>query len=660
MKRSSQMTASTALHLSLHSPLHCTAHLPSLPNHTPAARPSVVHSALRCLALSPTPHPTAVRCAALPPCLIQVWDIASARVLRDDWRHEQRVTGIEFHPYEFIMATSSADRTVRVWDLELWEPVEALGPEATGVRAIAYHRDGRQLLCATADALKVWGCEPAVHHDTVPIDWRQLGDMHLSYKDDAPRAVGCCCSGSSVGVFLVDLRKVAPFCGTTVAGATGAAAAQQQMGLLRSAVAGGGTGDCAVSGPVPSTGDQRSLSQQHDKDDYGDDDQQQQQQRVLVGAQPQPPLLLSASNASTKAAGGGPLMRQLGRQRTPPRPPSSSSAFVAVKALQPQTGQLQQQQQQPGQLPRAAATDAAVPLHQPPQMQQEQQRQHLGTRRQASDSFPEYAVEIRLPPGPPPLPGAAGAMAPPNGGASGRSSRRTSGLAADASAAGLHALSVTDGAVLPVCSGGASSGSSTRASAAPSPRAAEHAAVGVADAAASGDAILAAMAARPLLKAELARMAGGLQLARGFVVRGNLEGAYRSAAQASDAALASMLVEAVSCRQDAFELSTLEPLIKLLELLLSSGVEAHAAAGLSALSLVLRGPGATVREVCAGPGPLGVDLSYEARKSRCSLVKLALEGLGMRVGALSRGAGALAARARLVSDELRAVVGGGV
>jgi hypothetical protein len=177
------------------------------------------------------------------------------------------------------------------------------------------------------------------------------------------------------------------------------------------------------------------------------------------------------------------------------------------------------------------------------------------------------------------------------------------------------------------------------------------------DIAAAPNPIVAAMAQRPLLKADLARMVTALQLAKGFVARGNLEGAYKAALNQGDAAVACMLVEAVQSRQDAFELNSVEPLIKLLELLLAAGQEQQQAVGLSALALVLRGPGQVVREVCNGPGPVGVDLSYEQRKNKCLLVKMCLEGLGMKLGVLARGNGAVAARAQLLVEELRRVVG---
>jgi hypothetical protein len=117
-----------------------------------------------------------------------------------------------------------------------------------------------------------------------------------------------------------------------------------------------------------------------------------------------------------------------------------------------------------------------------------------------------------------------------------------------------------------------------------------------------------------------------------------------------------MLLEAISSRADAFEVNSLEPLIKLTELLLGSGQEQQANVGLNVLQLVLKGPGQVVHDVCNAPQPPGVDLSFETRRSKCQLLKMALEGLGLKLGVLSRSKGQLGARAQMLAEELRRVV----
>ena len=62
-----------------------------------------------------------------------MWDLTAGKLLHD-FCHEEAITGLEFHPSEFVLATSSADRTVKWWDLETSELIDTAGPETTGQR----------------------------------------------------------------------------------------------------------------------------------------------------------------------------------------------------------------------------------------------------------------------------------------------------------------------------------------------------------------------------------------------------------------------------------------------------------------------------------------------------------------------------------------------
>lgn len=61
----------------------------------------------------------------------QVWDLTAGKLLHE-FQHEDSITGLEFHPSEFVLATSSADLTVKWWDLETSELIDTTGPEVTG------------------------------------------------------------------------------------------------------------------------------------------------------------------------------------------------------------------------------------------------------------------------------------------------------------------------------------------------------------------------------------------------------------------------------------------------------------------------------------------------------------------------------------------------
>jgi katanin p80 WD40 repeat-containing subunit B1 len=58
------------------------------------------------------------------------------------------VTGLEFSPTEYVLASSARDRVVRLWDLENFSLIGQTTPEATPVRNICFYKDGRFLFSA--------------------------------------------------------------------------------------------------------------------------------------------------------------------------------------------------------------------------------------------------------------------------------------------------------------------------------------------------------------------------------------------------------------------------------------------------------------------------------------------------------------------------------
>lgn len=619
----------------------------------------------------------------------------------------------------------------------------------------------------------MWGVDPARHFDTVPVAWGRVADVSIFEH----RLIGCSFAGGSVGVYVVDLKRVAPFSG----GGGGSGAAVAAMGGL----AGAGAAARAQEGKAPGVGgaavaDGRLVRQQQEQrqpppQQHWDQQQQREQQqreqetqqqrraqaevaqvppaqeqgqgpaRVSRGGgsagalphtvsdrQREPPkeqpaarLLRQQRSVTDKgSAGGGPATGMgpdadrpgplgMGRQRTPPgelrsRGGSASSsgsslaaageAALAAGGGRPKSssvgtgvgdslarGHLQQQQQLAGgggplralmdddRHQRDAATSMGGAA--PPEGQDGRPHTSSGgggggtgaSRRASGNAFPE--VEIRVPSHPPPAAAPpAGASAPPAGDARPQRDDGVSATGASRSAAGRPplgpqaAVGPAPFAAAPAGAGssrygGSSAGGGAAAQAAPpaaahpppppqqqQPLTSLH------------DPLLAAAAYRPSLRSDLSRALSTLQIARGFVSRGNVEGAYRAAAQSGDAAAAAMLLEALQGRKDAFDVSSTEALARALEACLSGGPEhEHAAAvALGALSLALRGPGQVIRETL-GASAIGVDLNFEARRDKCVVAKLALQGLGMKLGVLARGAGPLAARAQQVAAELQSL-----
>jgi katanin p80 WD40 repeat-containing subunit B1 len=49
--------------------------------------------------------------------------------LHDFSLHKGPVNCLDFHPHEFLLATGSADKTLKFWDLETFELIGSSGPE---------------------------------------------------------------------------------------------------------------------------------------------------------------------------------------------------------------------------------------------------------------------------------------------------------------------------------------------------------------------------------------------------------------------------------------------------------------------------------------------------------------------------------------------------
>ncbi|CAH2038299.1 unnamed protein product [Thlaspi arvense] len=136
-----------------------------------------------------------------------IWDITAGKLLHEFKFHEGPIRSLNFHPLEFLLATGSADRTVKFWDLETFELIGSTRPEATGVRSIAFHPDGRTLFCGLDDGLKVYSWEPVVCRDGVDMGWSTLGDFCINEG----KFIGCSYYRNSVGVWVSDISKLEPY-----------------------------------------------------------------------------------------------------------------------------------------------------------------------------------------------------------------------------------------------------------------------------------------------------------------------------------------------------------------------------------------------------------------------------------------------------------------
>lgn len=77
-------------------------------------RPRKQYAGARGLPPLPALAPGAQSSARVLLCAAQIFDLVAGRVIHEYGQHTHPITGLEFHPTEYLLATASADKTVKV------------------------------------------------------------------------------------------------------------------------------------------------------------------------------------------------------------------------------------------------------------------------------------------------------------------------------------------------------------------------------------------------------------------------------------------------------------------------------------------------------------------------------------------------------------------
>jgi WD40 repeat protein len=96
---------------------------------------------------------------------VQLWDLASGKVLRTFEGHAKAPHRLAFSPDGNLLATGSGDplqgqgselEGLRLWDTETGKELAKLGRHAEGVSGVCFSPDGRRLYCGSDMSVRVW------------------------------------------------------------------------------------------------------------------------------------------------------------------------------------------------------------------------------------------------------------------------------------------------------------------------------------------------------------------------------------------------------------------------------------------------------------------------------------------------------------------------
>jgi WD40 repeat protein/serine/threonine protein kinase len=100
---------------------------------------------------------------------VRVFDLTTGQRVFTLRGHTSNVTSVAFSPDGRRIATSSFDRTVKLWETESGQEVFTLRGHTSGVLGVAFSPDGRRLATGSIDSTaKIWDTEPLPENLPVP------------------------------------------------------------------------------------------------------------------------------------------------------------------------------------------------------------------------------------------------------------------------------------------------------------------------------------------------------------------------------------------------------------------------------------------------------------------------------------------------------------
>ena len=135
-----------------------------------------------------------------------IWSVAQRRVVQELEGHEERVACVAFS-VDGILATGSADNTVRLWDVDSGQQIAILGEHDMTVHAVSFSPDGMTLAsCAGDGTIKLW--DVATHSAGATLEGHTNSVVSIAFSADGKTLASASWDGT---VKLWDLQTRVEF-----------------------------------------------------------------------------------------------------------------------------------------------------------------------------------------------------------------------------------------------------------------------------------------------------------------------------------------------------------------------------------------------------------------------------------------------------------------
>lgn len=113
--------------------------------------------------------------------VFQLWDLTAGKQMATFEGHRAAVTTLAFHPEECVLASGSADRCAKVWDLETLSQIVSVPHELRPIRKVAWAPvPDCELPCLVLLLLVVVPSQAFSHDPQLPLGWVPFSSLSLS------------------------------------------------------------------------------------------------------------------------------------------------------------------------------------------------------------------------------------------------------------------------------------------------------------------------------------------------------------------------------------------------------------------------------------------------------------------------------------------------